>query len=301
MNIWPSLRMSEFELRLSLAISRSGNITKAARTLGVSLATASARLAAFEASLGVRLFHRTTRAVTLTADGEAFMPYAEMALDALEQGKAAASGRTAGISGLLRMTAPASFGRMHLLPLLPAFLARHPALRLDVRLTDEVMDLVEAGIDLGIRNAALPDSSFIARKLLDDDRLLVAGPAFVRRHALTVPADLERTPCIVVGGADRWRFADGTVVPVRPLMRINDGEAARMAAEAGLGVALMSRWNAGRALAAGQLVPVLEHCPLAATESVWAVYPSTRLLAPKVRSMIDYLADCFRGRQPWET
>lgn len=249
----------------------------------------------------MRLFHRTTRALRLTEDGAGFLPYAEAALDNLEQGVACAGGRTVQPRGSLRMTAPASFGRMHILPALADFHAHYPAVALDLRFADEVVDLVGGGFDLAVRNAELTDSALIARKLAPDRRQLVAAPSYLASvGAPAQPADLRGHRTLAVGGHDRWAFADGRVVAVDPWLRLNDGEGVRLAAEAGLGISLQATWSAGEALAAGRLVPVLADHPLAGDHAIWALYPSAALMPPKLRVMLDFLAARFAAPPYWE-
>ncbi|HCS26105.1 MAG TPA: LysR family transcriptional regulator, partial [Spongiibacteraceae bacterium] len=156
--------MSPLSLRLFIRISELGSITSAAADLGLSPASASTRLSKLEESLGARLFHRTTREVTLTADGAEFLPYAQEALELLETGVAMITGKTERARGLLRISMPGSFGRMYIVPALEQFCARYPDISLDLRLSDEVQDIVKGAFDLVIRNAPLEDSGLVARK-----------------------------------------------------------------------------------------------------------------------------------------
>lgn len=290
--------MDETSLALAVRIARRRGVTAAARDLGLSPAAASARLMALERSIGARLFHRTTRAVSLTADGEAFLPFAAAALEAMAGARAAAGGEAAAASGTLRMTAPGSFARAHLMPLMPTFLERHPGVRLDLRLSDVVLDLVEGAFDLAVCDAPLADSALIARKLAPDPRLLVATPRLAATAALSSPDDLTGAPCVVVGRHDRWRFADDRAVGVDPVLRADDGEAALMAALAGVGIALLSTWLAGPALRDGRLVPVLAGNPLAEEAAIWAVHPSGRMTPQRTRAMIDFLVEHLAS-PPW--
>jgi DNA-binding transcriptional LysR family regulator len=292
------------DLALFVRVARLGSISAAGRDLGASPAAASARLAAFEKRLGARLVHRTTRAATLTLDGLAFLPHAEQVLEAARSARAAL-GRDGDLPrGTLRAALPASFARMHILPALPDFAALYPDLALDLRLSDVVADLVEGAFDVAVRNAELADSNVVARKLAPDHRLLVAAPSYLAERGVPAVADdLRRHACLVVGGHDRWAMQgrDGapTTIAVTAALRVDDGGAVRDAAVAGLGVALMSTWCAGDALRAGSLVPVLARHPLVSRHALWAIYPSARLLAPKVRAFIDWLARRFGPGQPY--
>jgi DNA-binding transcriptional LysR family regulator len=293
------------DLALFVRVARLGSISAAARDLNTSPAAASARLAAFEKRLGARLVHRTTRQATLTEDGVAFLPHAEHLLDAAAAAQAALGREQVAPRGTLRVAAPASFGRMHIVPTLPDFVARYPEIVLDLRLSDSVVDLVEGAFDVAVRNAELADSSFVGRKLAPDRRLVVASPGYIEEHGHPEhPDDVARHACLALGAQDQWTLAgfDGKPVPVRtqPVLRINDGEALRDAACAGLGIALESTWCAGDALRRGALVPAMPSHRVVSQHALWALYPSSRELAPKVRAFIDWLVGRFGPEPYWD-
>ena len=293
--------MDFVSLRLFLRIAELGTVSAAARDLSLSPATASARLAKLEESVGFRLFNRTTRAVSLTTDGAAFLPYAQQTIETLENGLSTISGLQSEAQGLLRMTMPGSFGRMHIIPHLADFRAHHPLVQLDLRLSDEVLDIVEGAYDLIIRNAPLSDSSMIARKLAADHRLLVASPAYLARNgAPTTPEELAKHQCVVLADSYKWKFSNGSIISVPRSVVVNDGEAVRLMLEAGMGISIKSLWNASESLQAGRLVEVLPKFPLVTNSSIWAMYPSNRIVAPKVRAMIDFLLALFQPVPPWE-
>ena len=293
------------DLSLVVRIARLGSISAAARDLGITPAAASARLAALERSLGARLLHRTTRMATLTEDGRAFLPHAEQVIDAAAAAQAALGGGQISPRGTLRIAAPASFARMHIVPGLPEFMSRYPDLRPDMRISDSVVDLVEGAFDVAVRYADLQDSSFVARRIAPDRRVLVASPDYLDRcgHPAT-PDDLDAHACLVVGTLDLWTFTDpnGETITKRvtPTLRINDGGAVRDAACAGLGIALMATWCADDELRAKTLVPVLSAYPLVSTQTLWVLYPSSRELAPKVRVFIDWLVERFGPEPYWD-
>lgn len=293
--------MDILSLRLFLRVADLGGVAAAARDLSLSPASASARLAKLEETIGFRLFNRTTRAVSLTTDGAEFLPYAQQTIETLEAGLGAVSGQGEEAKGLLRMTMPGSFGRMHIIPALGDFQARYPLVTLDIRLSDEVLDVVEGAYDLIIRNAQLADSSLIARKLAADHRLLVAAPSYLERHGVPeTPERLADHQCVVFPGTNRWKFENGqTIEPPRTFV-VNDGEAMRGMIESGLGVGMKSLWNAGESLKAGRLVEVLPDYPLKTETDIWALYPSGRIVAPKVRAMIDFLLEQFSPVPGWE-
>ena len=293
--------MDILSLRLFLRIAALGGVSAAAQDLSLSPASASARLVKLEETIGFRLFNRTTRAVSLTTDGEAFLPYAQQILETLETGLSAVKGQGTEAEGLLRITMPGSFGRMYIIPTLADFHARHPRVSLDLRLSDTVLDVVEGAYDLIIRNAPLADSSLILRKLASDQRLLVASPTYLEQHGVpSTPDDLVKHQCISLAEATKWKFENGQTVSVPHSFVINDGEALRKMLEQGLGIGIKSVWNASESLKSGLLVEVLPDFPLVTEASIWLLYPSRRIIAPKVHAMIDFLIERFQPVPPWE-
>lgn len=296
--------METDDLNLFVRIARLRSISSAARDLGLTPAGASARLAALEKRLGARLLHRTTRQATLTEDGLAFLPHAEHMVSAAEAARAALGREQAAPSGTLRVAAPASFARLHIVPALAEFCSRYPDLAIDLRMSDSVVDLVEGAFDVAVRYAELGDSSFVARRLAPDRRVLVASPGYLQQRGRPrTPDDLGGHACLAVGSLDLWKFQAGDQVieqHVSPGIRINDGVAIRDAASAGLGIALMATWCAADELRSGRLVPILQDYPLLSTQALWALYPSSRELAPKVRVFIDWLTERFSPHPYWD-
>ena len=293
--------MDLLSLRLFLRVAALGGLSAAARDLSMSPASASARLAKLEDTLGIRLFNRTTRAVTLTPDGAQLLPYAQQSLETLDNGLGVVRGEGRQAKGVLRMTLPGSFGRMHVIPLLAAFQAEHPLIHLDLRLSDEILDLVEGAYDLAVRNAPLSDSSLFARKLVSDRRLLVASPSYLERHgAPSSPSDLSEHCCLVLGDHRRWKFESGQVVTVPTCHRVNDGEALRAMVEVGMGIGIASVWNAHESMKSGCLVDIMPDHPLLTESAIWALYSGNRLVPAKVRAMIDFLVQAYQPVPPWE-
>ncbi|MEM6273896.1 MAG: LysR family transcriptional regulator [Myxococcota bacterium] len=292
--------METLSLRLFLRIAELGGVSRAARDLSMSPASASARLAKLEEVVGFRLFTRTTRAVSLTTDGAEFLPYAKQALDTLATGLDVVTGKEAWVQGLLRMTVPGSFGRMHIVPYLAEFQGRYPDVVLDLRLSDEVLNLVEGAYDLVVRNAPLDDSSLIARKLAPDARILVAAPSYLARcpEPMT-PKDILQHRCVVLRNSRRVKFQDGQVIAMPASSVVNDGEAMRLLIENGLGLGVSSRWSAAESLKRGTLIEILSAFPLLTESAIWALYPSKRLVPPRVRAMIDFLLEKFWPDPPW--
>ena len=293
--------MDILSLRLFIRIAELGGVTAAARDLSLSPASASARLVKLEEVLGFRLFNRTTRAVSLTTDGELFLPYAQQTVETLETGFNAVRGQSLEPQGVLRMTMPGSFGRMYIIPLLGEFQSRYPLVKLDLRLSDEVLDVVEGAYDLIIRNARLEDSRLILQKLADDRRILAASPAYLEQYGTpATPEDLSAHRCVTLGET-KWKFKDGHFISVSFSNTINDGEAMRTMLEQGMGIGIKSVWNASESLKSGLLVEVLPEFPLLTEASIWLLYPSRRIVAPRVRVMIDFLIANFQPTPLWES
>ncbi|MGB0468328.1 MAG: LysR family transcriptional regulator [Pontibacterium sp.] len=289
-------------LRLFVRLATHNNISQAGHELGLSPAVASAHINKLEKSLGVRLLHRTTRRVSLTEEGEAFLPHAFDVLASVEAARASVGAGEEAPTGTLRISAPASFGRMHLMPAIKAFRTRYPLLSLDLRLTDTMVDLVEGGFDVAVRDAELKDSSLIARKLATDKRIICASPEYLKIYGQPeTPLDLRNHQCITLIGLDSWVFntPEGQKnIKVKGSFRTDNGEATRDACAAGLGITICSTWNAYLHLQRGELVQVLEDYPLHSDVALWAVYPSSRLLAPKVRAFIDFFVEQY-GEEPY--
>jgi DNA-binding transcriptional LysR family regulator len=296
------------DLGLFLRVLDLGSISAAARSLDLSPAVASQRLKRLERALGVRLLHRTTRRLHPTPEGIAL---AEQGRELVEDLEALTSGlrqSATEVSGTLRVTASASFGRLYISPLLPEFLLAHPRLRVSIDLSDQTIDLVSAGYDLAIRIGALDDSTLVARKLAGNHRVLCAAPDYLRRHGTPqLPADLARHECILLSGTqgrqDTWRLHDRegreTVVRVQGRLETNFGEVVRDAAVAGLGIALHSTWHVCEDLHAGRLQVVLpDHA--VADSGIYAVMPQRRLVPPRVRAFTEFLAGQFSRNPPWE-
>lgn len=292
------------DMALFVRIVAAGGLSAAGRQMGYSPAVVSARLAKLEERLGVRLLHRTTRHISLTPEGAEFHDRAQQILAEIEAAEAAVSQRVADPRGVLRVTAPAGFGRMHVAPLLTGFLHRHPLLRVELVLTDRVVDLVEEGFDIGVRIARLEDGALIARRLAANARVLCAAPAYLEHRGVPrSTADLSHHDALMLEGQRSWSIQGRQgVVTVRPQVRLqsNDGAVLRDAALSGLGLVLRSVWEVGEDLTAGRLMPVLSDHDVTFGSGIYAVYPSRQHLAAKVRAFVDALVDRFTPVPPWE-
>lgn len=291
-------------LKLFLRIASTNNISEAGQLFGLSPAVASNHINKLEQNLKVRLLHRTTRQVSLTEEGKAFLPFAEDVVASVNAATASIGTQHNELQGTLRITAPASFGRMHLLPALNDFLVLNPALKIDLKLSDSIIDLVEGGFDIAIRNSDLKDSSFIARKLATDRRVLSASPIYIEKYGEPkTPQDLKQHQCITLKGLEHWSFKTpkGEVsIKAQGNLSIDNGEAIRDACIQGLGITICSQWIASEYFKQGLLVPVMKDYPLATTTAIWAIYPSARQVAPKIRRFIDYLISYFEEQASWE-
>jgi DNA-binding transcriptional LysR family regulator len=288
------------ELALFVRVADCGSFSRAGREVGMAQPTVSRMIAALEARLGVRLLMRTTRRVTLTEAGTALLARARTALGELEEAEAEARG-TAGLTGVLRVATPVTYGAREIVPRLGPFLAAQPSLRMELLMADRRVDLLEEGVDVAIRLGPLEDSSFVSRRLASAPRVLVASPAYVaRRGAPATPSDLEAHD-IILGrspGRDVWSLqqSDGTETTVKLGARLvaTSIEGLLAAAAAGLGIAATSLFACRAELEQGALVRVLDAWSLAPVE-VHAVVPTGRRSPTKVRAFIDFLASQLSG------
>jgi LysR family transcriptional regulator for bpeEF and oprC len=278
--------------------AKHGSFAAAARELGSAPSTLAKAVGRLEAALGLRLFHRTTRQVSLTADGERLFARCERVLAEIDELQSDAAGARAGPSGTLRIDMPIVYGRRVLLPLLAQLVQRHPELQLDARLSDAYVDLVKEGIDVAIRVGALDDSTLVARCFATQEMALVGSPAYLRRRGTpTTPAELAGHDAIVfrmpTSRRDRpWQFRTrGRAVELHPpaRLRFNDGEAMVAAARLGLGLAQLPDYMVADEVAARRLVELLpDHRPPGLP--VQAVTSAHRLMPPRVRVLLDMLA-----------
>jgi DNA-binding transcriptional LysR family regulator len=243
-------------------IAREGGFSAAARRLGVSPQAVTRSLAALEAHLGVRLLHRTTRAVSLTAEGAEHLPRIERILRELADSERELTGSRAEPHGELTVTAPVAFGRLHVLPVVTALLSQHPALDVRLLLLDRNVRLVEEGIDVAVRIGALADSALHAVRIGAVRQVIVASPAYLARRGVPqTPADLDGHELIASTGprgTGEWRFGNAEVrASARRRLKVNSVSAALAAAEAGAGLANFLSYQAADALAAGRLIEVL--------------------------------------------
>ncbi|MBS7538120.1 LysR family transcriptional regulator [Ancylobacter lacus] len=281
-------------LAVLVETASAGSLAGAARRLRLTPMAATRLLAGLEKELGARLVQRTTRALSLTEEGLAFLPHAEALLEEQAAALASLKGREGRAAGLLRVTASLAFGRQVVAPLMVDFMRTHPAVTVDLRLSDSLVDIVAEGFDLAIRIALLEDSTLVARRLADNPRRLVAAPAYLAAAGRPARlAELERHECLTVSGAPHWSFSTGAAtrrVKAAGRFSANSIDALHEACRGGLGIANLSEWDVREDVARGALVPLAledaEPEPLA----IWAVYPTRRMVPVRVRLFIEALA-----------
>ena len=293
------------ELEAFSAVAEAGGFTAAATALGRTTSAVSKQVRALEERLGVRLLNRTTRRVSLTDVGAAFHERVQAVLDDLEDAELAVGELQQEPRGALRVGAPMDFGRIGLAHSLSTFAAAHTDLRLEVELSDRFVDVVDEGFDAVVRIANLPDSSLVARRMGPCRRMLCAASSYLEVHGRPVrPSDLRDHA--VVGYAyertRRWSFRgpDGEEsVSVEPRHRANNGEMVRSMILEGLGVALLPTFLVGDDLRAGRLESLFPD-RLDADTAIWAVTPHRKLLAAKVRLLLDHLVSGCGEHPPWD-
>ena len=272
-----------------------GSLSAAGRSLGISPAMVSKRLARLEDRLGVQLLHRTTRRLALTEAGAELHREVVEILDRLGEAEARLRLAGRGPAGPLRVTAPTSFGRLHIAPHLPDFLARHPAVELEIELSDDYVDLLERQIHLAIRISTEPGAGFASTRIAGNRRVLCAAPAYCEAHGVPATlAELGQHRMIAAEGQMPWRLTDGTrkaEVAGRSVVRTNSSELIRELALGGVGVALRSLWDVGEALAAGRLRRILPEWEGSSEVAIHAVFPRGRRVLPAAQALAEFLRE----------
>jgi DNA-binding transcriptional LysR family regulator len=282
-----------------------GSLSAAARAEGIAPAMIGRRLDALEARLGVKLLQRTTRKLALTDEGASFLDDCQRILAELEEAETAVSERSARATGNLLVSAPAGFGRQHVAPLLPSFLAEHRDLSVNLNLNDRVVDVVGEGVDVAIRIASLEDSNLVGVKLADNHRVVVATPAYLKRHGTPLTlAELAKHNCLAISseGSQRgWTFRDnGKIVTVRAggNMVCNDGAVLHDWALAGKGLAWRSMWEVAAQIEDGRLCTVLDQYA-APGNDIYAVFAQRRHLPLRIRAFVDFLRRAYAQPDYW--
>jgi LysR family transcriptional regulator, regulator for bpeEF and oprC len=292
-------------LAIFVKVAERKSFVRAAAELGITQSGVSNAVKRLEAQLGTRLLARTTRRVSLTEDGGAFFERCRAALADLGEAENVLKTAQLKPSGNLHLDMPVAFGRLKILPLLGAFQARYPEVRLRVTFTDRYIDLIEESVDICVRLGALQDSTLVARRLTTTQYNVVAAPAYFAKHGRPKsPDDLPRHNCLAFTLRDTrlirdWRFAAGdgeTTFTPRGQMSFSDGTALCDAACAGYGLAQVHDYYLESAIARGKLVTVLDKLKPKA-DPAWLVYPHTHHLTPKVRAFVDHMVAQFETRR----
>jgi len=293
------------DLKFFKRVAELGSLSAAGREFGLSPSAASSRLSNLEKELGTQLVARTTRRTGLTEAGHVFLLHASAALEELQQAQRLIDAAEDAPRGTLKISSNVFFGRKHILPHLAEYRQLYPEVRLEVDMTDRLVDLVEEGYDLAIRGAPLPDSSLLARKLGGNPRVLCASPDYLARKGIPQTVeDLRNHDCIGFEPMPVWYFeGPNGVIPHTledPVISGDSGDFAYDAALYGLGLTVKSIAHVWEDLRDGRLVAVLENHPIARTGNIYAVYPPAKFIPPKITSFVDFLISKF-GRPPyWE-
>jgi DNA-binding transcriptional LysR family regulator len=290
------------------AVATRGSLAAVAREQGVAPAIIARRINALEQRLGVKLLVRSTRRLSLTHEGSAFLEDCQRLLADWSNAEASVSAGGVKASGHLRITTPAGFGRRHVAPLVPRFLGMHPEVSLSLNLSDRVVDIVNERFDCAVRVGELPDSSLVSVRLADNRRLCVATPAYLQRRGVPAhPRELMDHECLVLSSdasqTRGWSFTvDGEVVRLRPAGRLDctDGQVLHEWCAAGQGIAWRSAWEVGHEIQTGALVALLEDYA-APPNGIYAVFPYAKHLALRVRLWIDFLKHSYGDAAYWRS
>lgn len=273
----------------------TGSFSSAARQLRVGQPAVSKAIAQIEERLGVRLLLRTTHGLSPTESGQSFYEHAKRAIEEAEEADLAARGAGAALSGRLRVCAAVTFARLHVMPHLPAFLAEHPALDVDLMLDDRNIDLVEAGVDVALRMGSLTDSSLTARKIGQGRRVVLGTPSYFANSGVPMsPTDLVSHQAVIYdqrGGGAAWTFRQGSAeasITLKGRVRVTAAEGVREAVFSDLGLTVSSEWMFAPELHSGKVRSVLERWSLPAID-LWAVFPTGRQASAKARAFAVFI------------
>jgi len=276
-----------------VAVAEAGSFTAAGRQLGISTAQVSRQISALENRLATKLLYRTTRKVSLTEAGQIYYQHCRQALNDLEEAEQAMTDLQRTPQGTLRLTAPTTYGETRIAPLLHEFVARYPALNLEIKLTNRKVDLIEEGFDLAIRLGLLEDSSLIAKRLTTRRQYVCASPEYLADHGEPHSlSELVRHHCLQ-GTLDYWRFqhqGQPKTIKISGRIRCNSGQALLDAALKGLGIVQLPDYYVQPHIEQGQLRVLLADLQ-PPEEGIWALYPSSRHLSTKVRMVVDFLGE----------
>ncbi|MCL1065697.1 LysR family transcriptional regulator [Shewanella olleyana] len=286
-------------LALFVRVSEMGKIGRAGEDFGFSSTNASQRIQHLEATLGIKLFHRSTRVVSLTYDGQVFLEHAKRLLDELEETRNVFKGERNKVQGIIRLTVSASYGRIYIVPFIPKLLALYPELEIDIDFTDKQVDIVEQGYDIAFRMGELKSNSLLARRIANNPSVIVASPEYLAQHGTpNTPQELSHHTCIPFAGQHQWTFKDKLSdmheVSVKGPISVNWGDAISDLTEAGVGIGMASLWHAGPSIKAGRVFPILSDYRVWPETRIWAVRPPGRLTPVRIKVFLDYMETVIR-------
>jgi DNA-binding transcriptional LysR family regulator len=294
------------DLKFFKRVAELGNLSAAGREFGLSPSAASSRLSTLEKELGSQLVARTTRRIGLTEAGHVFLHHTCNAIAEMDRAQALIDAAEDTPRGTLKLSMNVFFGRKHILPYLAEYRQLYPDVRLEVDMSDRMVDLVQEGYDMAFRGAVLPDSSLIARKLGGNSRFLCASPEYIARKGMPkTPEDLRNHDCVGFDSMPVWYFEgpEGEIAYhlEDPVISGDSGDFTYDAAIYGLGLTVKSLAHIWEDLRAGRLVAVMENYPIARAGNIYAVYPPARFIPPKVTSLVDFLISKYGRPAYWET
>lgn len=285
------------DIAVFIRIVETGSFTATADVLGLTQSTVSKSVSRLEERFGTRLLNRSTRKFSLTEAGSTLYERGKRALVEIEELEVEVARLQAEPRGMLRVSAPTSFGALHVAPMLPAFLERYPALTIDLQLDDRQIDLVEEGFDCAIRIKELGDSTLVAKRIAPCRQVICAAPEYLRRHGRPrTPEELKRHPVLVYtyrASLGEWtlRGPDGetTKIETRARLSSNSGIALTQAAIGGLGIVVPPKFYVARELEQGRLEAILDDHTVLPALNIYVIYPERRYLSPKIRAFVDFL------------
>jgi DNA-binding transcriptional LysR family regulator len=294
------------EMTAFVCAVESGGFTAAAQQLGLTPSALSKLVTRLEDRLGARLLHRTTRRLQITPEGEAFYTRARDILNAMDEAESEVAEASASPRGLLRLHCRSAFGMHQLTPAIPIFQALYPKVELDITISDQPIGK-ESNFDLSIRNGPLDESSLVARRICNLERVICAAPSYLARHGTPrTPDELQQHNCLWITSLPalrRWPFNTDEgirIVPVSGNIVANNAETVLQLALAGVGITRLTDVIVAEAIRSGRLVPILVDWNHVEPVTLYATYPSGRNLSPKVRAMVDFLVTTF-AHAPWRS
>lgn len=287
------------------AVIEQGSFSKAAKKLGITKSAVSKRITGLEAQLGVKLLHRSTRKLNLTEAGERYFEYAVQALHAAQQAENAATELQQVAKGILRVSIPMSFGRLHVAPIIPVFLKQYPQIELHMNMSDTWADVIAEGFDVVLRAGNLPDSSLVARKLTPLHSVLCASPEYLQEYGTpkTPPELIQHNSILYTYHTvvNEWGFiknGEEQTVRISGNYQVNNSEALREALTQGLGIGRLPTFIAGNDIKTGNLLPVLEDYKMP-HKVLYAVFPERQYRPEKVNVFINFLIEKLGGDNPF--